>query len=80
VETTAVTKSTITLFDGANSHLQGITFNIVTTIIYKLLLEMNKSLHTALVKACTSAGNSLFHGCCDSIVAQKMLPMQSTFH
>jgi hypothetical protein len=57
METTIDTKSTITLFDRANSWLQNtIFFYTVTTIGYALSPAMNKSLHAALVKICTSGG------------------------
>jgi len=35
-------------------------FNIVTTIGYALSPAMNKSLHAALIKICTSGGAPLF--------------------
>jgi len=54
-------------------------FNIVTTISYAFLPAMNKSLHAMLVKICTSRGDSLFHSCYDSIIARKVLPIQSIF-
>ena len=41
---------------------------------------MDKSLHAALVKICTSGGGPLFHSSYDGIVARKMLPTQSIFH
>ena len=41
---------------------------------------MNKSLHAALVKICTSGGGPLFHSSYDGVVAKKMLSMQSIFH
>ena len=53
------TKSTITLFDRANSKLQNIFFSIVTTIRCAFSPAMNKSLHAALVNICTSRGDPL---------------------
>ena len=41
---------------------------------------MNKNLHAALVKICTSGGGPLFHSSYDGFVARKMLPTQSIFH
>jgi len=41
---------------------------------------MDKSLHAALIKICTSGGGPLFHGSYDGVVARKMLPTQSIFH
>ena len=41
---------------------------------------MNKSLHAALIKICTSGGGPLFHNSYDGVVARKMLPTQSIFH
>jgi hypothetical protein len=55
-------------------------FDIVTTTGYALSPAMNKSLHAALVKICTSGGGPLFHGLYDGVVARKMLPAQSIFH
>jgi len=40
---------------------------------------MNKSLHAALVKICTSGGGPLFHSLYDGVVTRKMLPTQSIF-
>jgi len=53
METKTTTKSITTLFDKANSQLLN-TLNTVTTISYTFLPAMNKSLHVALVKICTS--------------------------
>jgi len=55
-------------------------FDIVTTIGYALSPAMNKSLHAALVKVCTSGGGPLFHSSYDGVVARKMLSTQSIFH
>ena len=41
---------------------------------------MNKSLHAALVKICTSGGGALLHSSYDDVVARNMLPMQFIFH
>ena len=41
---------------------------------------MNKSLHAALVKICTSGGGPLFHSWYDGVFARKILPTQSIFH
>jgi hypothetical protein len=38
---------------------------------------MNKSLHTALLKICTSVGDPLSHSCDDGIIARKTLIGQS---
>ena len=66
------TKSTITLFDRANSQPQNTIFffSIATIINYTFSPVMNKSLCASLIKTCTNRGNSLFHVCCDSIVAE----------
>ena len=55
-------------------------FNIVTAIGYALSPAMNKSLHAALIKICTSGGGPLFHSSYDGVVARKMLSTQSIFH
>ena len=55
-------------------------FDLVTTIGYALSPAMNKSLHTALVKICTSGGGPLFHSLYDGVIARKMLTTQSIFH
>jgi len=55
-------------------------FDVVTTIGYALPPVMNKSLHAALVKICTSGGGLLFHSSYDSFVARKMVSTQSIFH
>jgi hypothetical protein len=55
-------------------------FDIVTTIGYALSPALNKSLHAALVKICTSGGDPLFHSSYDGVVARKMLSTQSIFH
>jgi len=55
-------------------------FDIVTTIGYALSPAMNKSLHAALVKICTSGGGPLFHSSYNGVAARKMLSMQSIFH
>ena len=66
-------KSTITLFDRANSQLQKIyIFNIIIIAMYAFF--------AALLQICTSGDDPLFHNCFDGIVAGKMLPMQSIFH
>ena len=77
METTTAIKSTITLFSRENSQL---FFNVVTTISYALIAAMNKSLHAVLIRICTSGGDTLFYNCYNSIVARKILPMQSIFH
>jgi len=41
---------------------------------------MNKCLHAALIKICTSRGGPLFHSLYNDVVARKMLPTQSIFH
>jgi len=41
---------------------------------------MNKSLHAALVKICTSGGGPLFHSSYDGVFARKILSTQSIFH
>ena len=55
-------------------------FNIVTTNSYAFSPAKKKSLHATLVVICTSGGDPLFHNCYDSVVAKKILPMQSIFH
>jgi len=49
METTIDTKSTITLFDRANSHYKTLFFVIATTIRYAV---MNMYLHASLVTVC----------------------------
>ena len=52
------TKSTITLFDRANSQPQTtFIFNIFTSISSAFSPLMNKSLHAALIKICTAIWN-----------------------
>ena len=63
-----------------NLSYKTLFFDIVTTSGYALLPVMNKSLHAVFIKICTSAGGSLFHSSYYSVVARKMLPMQSIFH
>ena len=46
--------------------------DIVTAIGYAISPAMNKSLHAALVKICTSVGGPLFHSSYDGVVARKM--------
>lgn len=41
---------------------------------------MNKSLHAALVKICTSGADPLYHSWYDGVIAKKMFPMQFIFH
>jgi hypothetical protein len=55
-------------------------FDLVITNGYALSPEMNKSLHAALVKTCTSRGVQQFHSLYNGIVARKMFPTQSIFH
>ena len=65
-------KQTITLFDKANSQLQTLFLNIVTTISYAFSPPMNKSAcHT---QENLHRGDPLFHSCYDGIVTRKMLP------
>jgi len=54
METTADTKSAITLFDRESSHLQNTIFNTVTIISYAFSPMMNRSLHAILVTICAS--------------------------
>jgi len=53
--TTTETKSTIALFDTANSQIQ----NIVTTICYTFSQARNKSLHAMLMRICACEGEAL---------------------
>ena len=55
-------------------------FDIVTATGYALSPSMNKSLHAALIKICTSGGGPMPHSSYDGILARKMLPTQSIFH
>jgi len=55
-------------------------FDIVTAIGYAISPAMNKNLHAALLKICTSGGGPLFHSSYDGVVARKMLPTQYIFH
>ena len=74
METATDTKSTITVFDRANSWLKRLFFNIAITIRYAFSPVVNKSLHAMLIKICTSIGDPLFHSWHDGIVARKMCP------
>ena len=58
METTTDTKSTITLFNRANSQLHNY-FSVTTTISCVFLPAMNMSLHAALLKISTSRGDPL---------------------
>ena len=91
METTADAKNTITLIDRANSQLQKIFFNIVTTLSYSFLPAVNSSLHATLVRICTSGDvpllpsprlnpiTSLIH-CLVSINVQQVLTLVSGTH
>jgi hypothetical protein len=48
-------------------------FHIVTSTGYALSPAMNKSLHAALIKICTSGGDPLSHSCINGVVIRKML-------
>ena len=74
------TKSTITLLIEQIFSYKTLFFYIVTTTGYALSPAMNKSLHAALVKICTSGGGPLFHSSYYGIVARKTLPTQSIFY
>jgi len=50
METTTDTKSTIILFDRANSQLQNTIFQLITSITYAFSPVVNKSLPAALLK------------------------------
>ena len=56
MEITTDTVNSITLFDEANSQLQKVFFNIVTTTSYAFLPSANKSLHATLIKIYSSKG------------------------
>jgi len=58
METTTDIKSTVTLFDRANSKLQGF-INMVTITGCAFSPAMNNRLHAMLTKICTSAGDPL---------------------
>ena len=58
METTIDTKSTITLFDRANSQLQNTIFQH-SHHVSAFLSEMKKSLHAMLVKICASRNDPL---------------------
>jgi len=49
-------------------------FNTVATITYAFLSVMNKNLHAALIKICTSRSNPLFHSCYDGVLLGKCCP------
>jgi len=51
-------------------------FNTVIAISCAFSSAMNKSLHAALIIICTRGDDPLFHSCCDSATAKKILPMQ----
>jgi hypothetical protein len=55
-------------------------FDVVTTIGYALWPALNKSLDAAIIKICTSGGDSLFRSSYDGVVARKRLPTQFIFH
>ena len=59
IETTTDTKSTVTLSDREILSYKILFFNTVTTISWASLPAMNKSLHAALRKICTSNGDPL---------------------
>ena len=81
MEAATDTKSTITLFDRANSQLQkNPYFSVLITTVSYALSAMNKNLHAVLRKICTSRADPLYHSCYDGAVAWKMLPIQSIFH
>ena len=89
MESTTYTKSTITLFNRANSQLKKTKqskqtnkqkiFNKITTISHAFLSVMNKSLDATPAKFCSSRGDPLFHSCYDGIPARKT-STQSIFH
>ena len=54
METTTDTKSTVTLFNGANYRLWHTVLQPFTTASCAFLLVMNKSLHAMLIKICTN--------------------------
>ena len=59
-ETTTDRKSTITLFDRANSHLQNTIFQHHSTPPLTVFSSaINKSLHATLIKTCMSRGDPL---------------------
>lgn len=56
------TKSTVTLFDRANSELQNTILLTVTSISFTFLPHMNKSLYAMLIKICMAVQTlSVFH-------------------
>jgi len=55
-------------------------FKIVTTIGCTFSPAMNKSLNAAVIKNCNSGDDSLFHSWYNSIIARRILPIQSIFH
>jgi len=54
LETAVDTKSTVTLFDRANSQLQSTLSTQGTTMRCAFLPAMNKNLHAVFVTVCTS--------------------------
>ena len=54
---TADAKSIVTLSDRANSQLENLHFNTVTTISYAFSPAVNKSLHAVLITISTSGGD-----------------------
>jgi len=58
MENTTDSKSTVTLFDRAKSHLKNTILQHIA-ISYAFLPVMNKSLHTVIVKICTREGGTL---------------------
>ena len=77
METITDTKSTITLFDKANSQLQNSLFNIVMTISYAFLPVMN--MHTALKQTCTSGVDPLLLSPLLKCTVHHLTSLTSTF-
>jgi len=55
-------------------------FSIVTTVSFAFSPVMNKSLHAELGKIGTGEDDPLFHSCCNSIIARRVLPTLSILH
>jgi len=72
METTAATKSTVTLLDRVNSQLQNTVFSdLVSIISYAFSPVVNRSLQVALIKICMAIRNVAClsrhrHHCCSA--------------
>jgi hypothetical protein len=70
----------ITLLDRARFCYKTPSFHSVTTTGYTFLPVMNKSLHAALVKICTSGIDPLSHSCDNDAAVTEMLSKHWSWH